>query len=191
MPYQIQSQCAACQQGDEFIIGDWTRHYGVYVCRTCHKLVNIPVSDGQCPGCGHAPAFEAYYDYAFAIPYLGGQTPRELEAGPDCPRCGGAKLTFANGAHLNMGMVAFNEEGARATWNIDFIEKAIFMNSSMPVIHEFDLDPVKVFTYFHLHLPLAPLITKRLSYPIILDIRAHLMTRAMLQPAEFKRGPVQ
>lgn len=187
MPYQIQSQCAACQQGDEFIIGDWTRYFGVYLCKTCQKLVNIATSDGKCTGCGYKPDFQAYYDYAFAIPYLGGQTLRQLDTGPDCPRCGKAKLAFTNTMHLNMGMVAFNEEGAKATWGIDYMEKAIFMNSCIPVIQEFDLDPVKVFAYFHLHIPAAPLVTKRLSYPIILDIRTHLMVKIMTQPNDFKR----
>ncbi|MAS34820.1 MAG: hypothetical protein CL610_12490 [Anaerolineaceae bacterium] len=186
MPYQIQSRCAACQQGDIFLIGDWTRYYGVYACATCHKLVNIAVTEGTCPGCGVRPAVADYYDYAASIPYLGGQSPHKLAPGPDCLRCGQATLTFENQAHLNMGSVVHNEADAKTTWGMDYMEKAIFMNSAVPVMQEFNLNPAKVFAYFHLHLPDAPLVTRRVSYPIYLDIRTHLMTKRLMQPDQFQ-----
>jgi hypothetical protein len=66
----------------------------------------------------------------------------------------------------------------------DYVEKAIFMNSTIPVIEEFRLDPRRVFVYFNLDLPSRPLITKRLSYPIILDIRTHLGITLMTSPEE-------
>lgn len=191
MPYLIQSHCAECEQGDEFTIGDWTRHYGVYVCSSCQKLVNIPVEDGKCPGCGQQPTLAEYYDYSFAIPYLGGQTPRPLDAGPTCPKCKKTHLVFHNTAHLNMGAVVFNEAAAKTTWGMDYMEKAIFMNSAVPVIQEFQVDAAKVFSYFHLHIPTAPLITRRLSYPIILDIRTHLMLRVRMEPQRFHRENLQ
>jgi hypothetical protein len=185
MPYQIESVCTACRQGDSFLIGNWPEHLGVYVCSACKALVNVPVETSRCPGCSQDVEPPDCYDYSFAIPYLGGQFVRELEAGPTCPKCGCAHLAFENTAHLNMGMVVGNREKAQATWGRDYVEKAIFMNSTIPVIEEFQLDPRHVFAYFNLELPSKPLITKRLSFPIILDIRTHLGTAMMMNPDEF------
>jgi hypothetical protein len=107
------------------------------------------------------------------------------EPGPSCPKCQRASLTFENNAHLNMGMVVQNVEQARATWGRDYMEKAIFMNSAILVIEEFQLSPVKVFEYFNLDIPTAPLVTRRISFPIFLDIRTHLGTVMMLEPEIF------
>lgn len=186
MPYQIESHCPACNHSSQFTIGDWTRHLGVYVCSTCKAFVNIPVEDGQCPGCNYQPQPADLYDYALAIPYLGGQAPFALQPGPLCPQCRQQSVTFENNAHLNLGSVVYNEEGAKATWGKDYMEKAIFMNSTIPVIQEFQLDPKKVFAYFHLHIPAAPLITRCWSYPIALDIRTHLMIRINVAPQDFR-----
>lgn len=190
MPYSIQSECQTCSHSDTFIIGNWTEHYGVYICRTCRQLVNISVADGVCKGCGSHPNLTDYYDYSHAIPYLGGQNPMPLESGPNCPRCEMGSLTFHNQAHLNLGMVVHNTIGAQSTWGIDTMEKSIFMNSAIPVIQEFQLDPVKVFTYFHLHIPNAPLMTRRVSFPIAIDIRTHLFIQVMTRPGDFKSGPI-
>ena len=184
MPYEIESSCGACGQGDRFMIGNWPEHLGVYVCSVCKALTNISVETAKCPGCGQRVEPQDCYDYAFAIPYLGGQFIREPEPGPVCPKCGRGPLAFQNTAHLNMGMVVWNREKARATWGKDYVEKAIFMNSTIPVIEEFQLDPPRVFAYFNLDLPSKPPITERLSFPIIVDIRTHLGTTLMLSPEE-------
>lgn len=189
MPYRIQSHCAGCGQGDAFVIGQWTTHLGVHVCQRAQSVVNVPVDTGLCPGCGEPVDAADLYDYSYAIPYGGGQSPRPLETGPTCPKCHGAPLTFENQAHINLGVVVFDVERARATWGRDYLEKSIFMNSSLPVIKEFALDPVQVFEYFNLHLPTGPIATKRLSFPIILDIRTHLCTLRMREPDRFARAP--
>src|SRR5262245_22137734 len=116
MPYRIQSQCAACSQGDAFLIGNWPEHLGVHVCQKCRAVVNIPVADGKCPGCGDIPAPQSLYDYCFSIPYLGGQFPGKLERGPPCPKCEQGPLTFTNNTHLNMGMVIADPQKARRAW---------------------------------------------------------------------------
>src|SRR5262249_13767007 len=85
MPYEIESSCAACRQGDRFMIGNWPEHLGVYVCSVCKALTNISVETPKCPGCGQLVEPQDCYDYSFAIPYLGGQFLREPEPGPNCP----------------------------------------------------------------------------------------------------------
>jgi hypothetical protein len=188
MPYQIQSHCPACQAGDSVVIGNWPEHLGLYLCLSCRQLVNIPTRDGKCPGCGYEPRPDELYDYSRAIPYLGGQMPYTPDSGPVCPRCEGGALQFHNTAHYNMMMVVGNEAGAKATWGRDYVEKAIFMNSTFPVIQEHRLDPRKVFAYFHLDMPSAPLITRSVSYPIALDIRTHLLIHITMNPAAFREG---
>lgn len=182
MPYEIESSCLACGQGDRFMIGNWPEHLGADVCPTCKALVNIPVETMRCPGCDRSVAPQDCYDYSFAVPYLGRQFISDPEPGPTCPRCGQGPLAFENRAHLNMGMVVRNSEKARATWGRDYIEKAIFMNSAIPVVEEFRLDPRRVFAYFNLDLPTRPLMTRRVSFPIMLDIRTHLITVLMVNP---------
>ena len=189
MPYEVQSHCANCGDGDQFVIGHWTRHLGVHVCGRASSIVNVPVDTGLCPGCGEPVDVADLYDYSLAIPYLGGQTLRPLEPGPVCPKCNGAPLTFETHTHINLGVVVFDVGRARATWGRDYFEKSIFMNSSIPVIEEFALDLAQVFEYFNLHLPTGPVATKRLSYPIILDIRTHLWTLRMREPDRFARAP--
>ena len=189
MPYQVQSHCAACVAGETFVIGHWTRHLGVHVCPRAQSIVNVPVDTGQCPGCGEPVAAADLYDYSYAIPYFSGQTPRPLEPGPACPKCKGAPLGFETKVHINLGVVAFDVTRARGTWGRDYLEKSIFMNSSIPVIEEFQLDPVKVFEYINLHLPTGPIATRRMSYPIVLDIRAHLWTLLLREPHRFARTP--
>ena len=189
MPYRVQSSCASCSNGDAFIIGQWTVHLGVHLCPRARSIVNVPVETGQCPGCGEPVDAGDLYDYSYAIPYLGGQTPRPLEPGPTCPKCNGAPLAFETVAHLNLGAVVFDVERARATWGRDYLEKSIFMNSSIPVIEEFQLDVAQLFDYFHLHLPTGPIATRRMSYPIAIDIRTHLWTLRLREPDRFARTP--
>ena len=189
MPYQVKSHCAACGKGDDFVIGHWTAHLGVHVCPRAKSMVNVPVDSGQCSACGEPVTTDALYDYSFAIPYLGGRSAHPLEPGPPCPRCTGAPLTFETHTHINLAAVVFDVERARATWGRDYLEKSIFMNSSIPVIEEFTLDVGQVFEYFNLHLPTGPVATRRLSYPIILDIRTHLLTLRMREPNRFARVP--
>jgi hypothetical protein len=90
-----------------------------------------------------------------------------------------------------MGMVVYNAEKARATRGRDYMEKAIFMNSAIPVVEEFQLNLVKVFEYFNLDMPTAPLITRRISFPIALDIRTHLGTAMMREPDRFGGSQTQ
>jgi hypothetical protein len=185
MPYQIQSHCGACRQGDAFVIGNWPDHAGVLVCAGCRSLVNVPVAGGKCPGCGHRPAPGEYYDYSFAIPYLGGQFAGDPEPGPTCPKCRDGPVAFEATAHLNMLMVVGNREAARACWGQDSMEKAIFRNSTQPVIAENGFSPGKVFEYFHLDVPRGPSLTSRISFPIALDIARHLQARKMMDPEGF------
>jgi hypothetical protein len=78
-----------------------------------------------------------------------------------------------------MGMVVWHAEKARATWGMDYMEKSIFIYSTIPVIDELELDAVKVFDYFNLDMPKGPDLAKGPSYPIVLDIRTHLITHLM------------
>ena len=61
------------------------------------------------------------------------------------------------------------------------------MNSSIPVVKEFDLDLLQVFEYFNLHIPAGPIATKRGSYPIALDIRTRIWTLRVREPNRFAR----
>jgi hypothetical protein len=58
-------------------------------------------------------------------------------------------------------------------------------------LEEFQLDPIQVFEYFNLHLPTGPIATRRMSYPIVLDIRTHLWTLLRREPDRFARTPPQ
>jgi hypothetical protein len=185
MPYQVESICTACGQGDSFVIGNWPEDLGVYVCPVCQAPVNIPVETSECPGCGQGVEPEDCYDYSFSIPYLGGQFIHEPEPGPDCPKCGRAPLAFETTTHLNMGMVVDNREKALATWGRESMEKAIVINSALAVIEELQLDLDLVLAYFNLDVPKKDLITNGLSFPIILDIRMHLGTALMIEPEKF------
>jgi ssDNA-binding Zn-finger/Zn-ribbon topoisomerase 1 len=186
MPYRITSRCGTCHQGDTFVIGNWPEHLGVFICPKCRALANVPVSDGKCPGCGEAPALEQLYDYSFAVPYLGGKFPGQLEPGPTCPKCRQGLLSFENSAHLNMRMVIAEPEKARGTWGRQYMEKQIFINSTYPVLKEFQLEGAKLFAYFNLDAPKMPFVTSRMSFPIILDIRTHIMAAGLEKnPAAF------
>jgi len=96
IPYGVESHCKACSSGDEFEIGLWPEHLGVFVCKRCKAVTNVPRETGLCK-CGYQPQTSEFYDYAYAMPYLGGSTLGELEPGPDCPKCGQAKLGCVGG----------------------------------------------------------------------------------------------
>jgi hypothetical protein len=150
MPYQIRSDCPACRQTDVFLIGNWPEHLGVFACTACRALVNVPVADGKCPGCGRQPGPHEFLDYADSAPYLGRSFHKKLAAGPRCPKCGRDFVLFTNTRHLNMLAVVGNRAGAEAAKGQEYMEKALFRNSLAPVIAEFRLDAAKVFAYFHL-----------------------------------------
>src|SRR5262249_26311257 len=100
MPYTVQSRCQACSDRHEFEIGLWPEHLGVFICQRCKAVTNVPRATGRCT-CGYQPQVAEFYDYAYAIPYFSGQSLGELEPGPDCPKCGQAKLTFETTTHFN------------------------------------------------------------------------------------------
>src|SRR5262249_26728778 len=183
MPFEIHSSCASCE-GDDFAIGNWPEHLGVFVCRTCRALVNIPVATGKCPGCRQEPQPAEMYDYAFAVPYLGGNVVGSLEPGPSCPKCG-RELAFENRVHQNMGVVIHNKEKARATWGRDSMEKAIFMNSAVLLCYQQQLSPGKVFDYVHLDVPPRPPLTGKASIAILGDLATHIGVRIQVQPELF------
>ncbi len=189
MPYSVESHCSACGEGDTFAIGLWPEHLGVFVCSECQSVVNIPLSTGQCPGCGYSPTLDEYYDYAYAIPYLNydEREPREtLEPGPICPKCGGSPLSFRSTEHVNVGRLGSTTE--KAWLGVDSLEKAIFLYAMLPVLHEFDLDNSKVMAYYNIDPPgdKSLLLGRRISLPIRLDIRNHLLAVQMAMPELFE-----
>ena len=82
-------------------------------------------------------------------------------------------------------MVVHKKEEAQLTWGHDYMEKAIFMNSCVPVMQEFGFDPIKTFAYFHLHVPTKPLMTRGISFPMVMDIRTHIMIVSRISPDKF------
>src|SRR6516225_2407481 len=74
-------KCPVSLSRDTFLIGNWPEHLGVHVCAVCHALANIPVETGHWSGCGQQPDLQDFYDYSFAVPYLGGQMPGQPEPG--------------------------------------------------------------------------------------------------------------
>jgi hypothetical protein len=185
MPYSVRSHCPACGEGDEFVIGLWPEHLGVYVCGRCRKLVNVPLTDGKCPGCGHQPAIEEFYDYAYAVPYFNGPPLEEREPGPECPKCGKARLVFQTTSHFNVGRLGTSEDGERPWIGIASLEKAIFVYALLAVCSEFGLEPREILDYYNLDVPAALLVRRRISLPIVLDIRAHLLAVAACGEAPF------
>ena len=184
MPYEVRSQCPACGQGDEFVIGLWPEHLGVYVCPDCASVVNVPFGSGACQ-CGRRPATEEFYDYAYAIPYLGGQSLGEIEPGPLCPKCANGRLMFETTSHFNVGRLGATEDGDRPWVGQDYLEKAIFVCAVMAVCSELDLDPEEILEYYSLDVPASLMAERRVSLPILLDIRNHLVAAALAGEAAF------
>jgi hypothetical protein len=110
MPYFVESYCELCEQGDSFTIGYWAESRGVFVCKTCKLITDIPLETGSC-GCGYVPRNEEYYDYSLAIPYpYDEQQPDKLEPGPVCPKCEKGLLTFPRVSHFSK----IGRQGTRA-----------------------------------------------------------------------------
>jgi hypothetical protein len=178
MPYQVKSHCAACQAGDEFVIGLWPEHRGVLVCATCRRVVNVPLEGGKCPGCGRQPAADEFYDYAGSIPYLDGVSLVPLEEGPECPKCRSGRLSFRTTSHFNVGPLGWRDDGLTPWVGEDYLEKAIFVYALMAVCTEFELDPGALLRHYNLDLPSSLIAGRQVSFPIMLDIRAHLVAAA-------------
>jgi hypothetical protein len=189
MPYDVQSHCPACGVDDTFVIGLWPDHLGVFACRRCQKLVNIPLATEKCPGCGCQPSVEEFYDYAYAVPYFSGPPPEEREAGPECPKCGQGRLVFQTTSHFNVGRLGTPKDGKRPWIGKDYLEKAIFVYALMAVCSEFDLQPQEILDYYNLDVPGALLVRRRISIPIVMDIRAHLLAVAACGEAPFDVTP--
>ena len=150
MPYTVTSHCDTCSGSDEFMIGDWKKHLGVYICRDpCRSIVSVPLDTSQCPGCGQDVDADQCYDYAPSIPYLNGEFVVEPESGPTCPKCGEGQITFRPTIHHNMGVVLGRRESARYQGK-DYLEKQIFGHALMAACYELQLEPDDEFAYFDL-----------------------------------------
>lgn len=189
MPYEVKSHCEACQEGDEFVIGLWPKHLGVFMCGACRKVVNVPLDGETCPGCGYPPAVEEFYDYSGAIPYLGGTSLGPLEPGPECPKCGQGRLSFETTSHINVGPLGTPEDGKTPWVGRDYLEKAIFVYSLLPVCSEFELPPDAVLKHYNLDVPKTLIAARRVSFPIMLDVRSHLLALARAGEADFPATP--
>jgi len=189
MPYEVTSRCEVCREGDPFVIGLWPRHAGVFACGACRRPVNVPLEEEACPGCGDPPAIAEFYDHAASIPYLGGASIGPLEPVPVCPKCGGGRLSFETTGHFNVGTLGSSPDGRRPWIGRDTLEKAIFAYAMMPVCMEFDLRPDEILRRYHLDVPAALMAGRRVSLPILLDIRTHLLATAACGEADFTVTP--
>jgi len=180
MPYTVSSNCDYCYRGDEFSIGFWTMHMGLFSCPNCRAFVNIPLETGRCLGCGYSPTPHEFYDYSAAIPYLGGKTLNKLEPGPLCPKCCQRPVSFETTMHLNTLSLGFMEASAKPWLGRDYLEKAIFVYALSAVCVEFNLRLDEALTYYKLDVPRSLLRDRRkVSLPILLDIRTHLLIKLM------------
>jgi hypothetical protein len=187
MSYTVASHCEKCGHSDEFFIGNWKEHLGVFVCREqCHAMVNVPLDTRRCPGCDREVASEDCYDYAHSIPYFNGAFLVEPEPGPVCPNCNAAKLRFQPTIHHNMLMFACRHSDGSHRWlGKEYLEKEIFGHALVVACFELELDTQEAFRYFRLDQ--TPRMTARiqnfattargLSTPILFDIRTHLEIR--------------
>ncbi len=189
MPYQVSSNCPECKSIASFVIGLWPQHLGVFICRGCQTLVNIPLETANCPGCGYQPRVEEFYDYAYAIPYFNGPPSEELEPGPECPKCRKGRLVFQLTSHFNVGRLGTPKNEERPWLGRDYLEKAIFVYAIMAVCSEFDLPPDQILAYYNLDIPVSLIGHRRISIPIIMDIRAHLLAAAMTGEIPFTITP--
>lgn len=184
MPYEVSSQCSACSQGDDFVIGNWPEHLGVFLCGTCRAIVNVPLDSGQC-GCGHEPAVAEYYDYARAIPYMRNDPSEELERGPQCPKCNDGFLVFDTKSHFNVGVLGRSADGKKPWLGRDYLEKAIFTFATIAACAEFDLEPEEILDHFSVDFPESLMYQRRLSVPIALDVRSSLIASVMAHESDF------
>jgi hypothetical protein len=191
IPYTIESLCPKCGRGEEFSIGNWPEHLGVFACPSCKALVNVPLETGHCAGCGTQPGTYDFYDYAHSIAYMRAQPPGEGEPGPPCPKCAGAALTFNMTSHYNVGRLGEPPDGATPWAGRDYLEKAIFFFALVGVAAQWKLPVPDLLAYYHLDMPDpkspdARLYSdRRLSMPILFDIRNHLLARVMVGELPF------
>lgn len=184
MPYTVHSHCSKCNEGDEIIIGFWTKHLGVYTCSTCKALVNIPLNTGKCE-CGHQPSVKDFYDYAPSIPYIQNMSISEIEPGPICPKCTEVNLTFNIENHFNVGRLGSDNSHQQPWIGKDYLEKAIFVYAMMAICAEFELDPEEILNHYNLDVPVSLIADRQISLPILLDIRGHLIASAVSGESTF------
>jgi hypothetical protein len=189
MPYEVKSRCETCQEGNDLVIGLWPEHLGVLICGACRKLVNIPLEGGACPGCGRQPATDEFYDYAGSIPYLGGASLGPLEPGPECPRCRRGRLSFETTGHINVGHLGQREDGRTPWIGKEYLEKAIFVYALMAVCSELELRPDEILRHYRLDIPKSLLRGRRVSLPILMDIRSHLVAMVATGETDFAVTP--
>lgn len=172
MPYLVKSCCEQCHAGDEFTIGLWSQNLGLYICDHCDMIVNIPNETGRCPGCHYAPDATELFNYTELIPCMG---ERQSYNGhrPVCPKCQSGWLRFQISRHLDIGSTLINPNNVA---NLPSMEKGIFLQALVAVCMEQGFDLTEMLTYFGLQLPdRAMIIPSKLSKPIFVDIRSHLM----------------
>src|SRR5205823_1239901 len=88
-------------------------------------------------------------------------------------------------AHFNVGRLGATADGSRPWDGDDYLEKAIFFYAMMAVCAEFELNIDQIMAYYNIDVPRSLLAKRRLSLPIMLDIRTHLMAMAASEEATF------
>lgn len=195
MPYMVQSRCNHCDGQARFAIGHWPRDLGVYLCSTCKVPINVPLETGACPGCGVEPSIDDYYDHARVIPYMSVPLPADAPPGPVCPKCDEGALSFKIDSHYNVGRLGLPINGKTPWVRRDYMEKSIFAYALLAVAGHFKLDVKELLNYYTIDLPNpkgpnAKLLTeRRLSMPILFDIRNHLLAQAMVGQLPFVQSP--
>jgi hypothetical protein len=189
MPYDVKSRCETCGAADDFVIGLWPEHLGILACGASRKMVNVPLEGGACPGGGRQPAADEFYDYPGSIPYLGGASLGPLEPGPECPRCRRGRLSFETTSQINVGHLGQREDGRRPWLGKEYLEKAIFVYALMAVCSEFELRSDEILRHSRLDIPKGLMAGRRVSLPILMDIRSHLVAMVATGETDFALTP--
>lgn len=181
MPYEVQSRCSTCGEGDTFSIGHWPRDLGVFPCPTCQAFVNVAREQGTCPGCQAKPQPGELYDYAPVVPYYHGVGVDEESELPACLRCGEGSLSFEIASHYNVGRLGKHAGPGPPPWEgEEYLEKSIFVFALIAFCVEFELEPQELLGYFSLTLsPSADLEQRSVSLPIFMEIKNHLSSALM------------